>query len=454
MTDSIGGLPFWDLVFDSDGDPDPAGRDALFAELPAQGITDLYVFSHGWNNSRSTARRLYDGFLGLLAGQLIAAPTGKPGLAGVYWPSLLWSDEPIPNFDPAPPMLGVAGGAAAAVPQTPMEPVPPTVDDQTLAGLLEQFPEAKDVLERAKALLDGPPTDEARSEFFDCLKEFAARAGTPDDDGEHDGATPPAEPRMLQDDDPTALYERYRDALTQIGVPIPGDGDGQAGIGDAFRGIWNGAKEALRGATYWQMKNRAGVVGRNGLGPLLGGLATRAPGLRIHLIGHSFGARLVSYALDGLPASMQPSPVKSVTLVEGAFSHFVFARPLPFDAGRGGALAGRQQRVDGPIVSCFSVHDHALGTFYPLASLAAGDAASAGHDKLYRWGAIGHDGAQNGDAVLDAVQAAGSSYHFSRDHILNVDCSAVVSRGGAPSGAHSDIVHPEVTGIVLAASRT
>ena len=88
-------------------------------------------------------------------------------------------------------------------------------------------------------------------------------------------------------------------------------GDGQAGIGDAFRGILHGAKEALRQATYWQMKNRAGVVGQRGLGPLLGRLdATR---VRVHLVGHSFGARLVSFALAGLPSG--PSPVRAVSQV-------------------------------------------------------------------------------------------------------------------------------------------
>ncbi|MYW17752.1 serine-threonine protein kinase, partial [Streptomyces sp. SID2955] len=36
---------------------------------------------------------------------------------------------------------------------------------------------------------------------------------------------------------------------------------------------------------------------------------------------------------------------------------------------------------------------------------------------------------------------------------VNVDAAAVVRRGGAPSGAHSDIVHPELARLVLAAGR-
>ena len=42
-------------------------------------------------------------------------------------------------------------------------------------------------------------------------------------------------------------------------------------------------------------------------------------------------------------------------------------------------------------------------------------------------------------------------YRFGAGRALNVDASQVVIKGGPPSGAHSDIVHPELTWIVLAA---
>jgi hypothetical protein len=62
-----------------------------------------------------------------------------------------------------------------------------------------------------------------------------------------------------------------------------------------------------------------------------------------------------SFALGGLFDG--PPPVGSVTLLQGAFSHFAFADPLPFDANRRGALAGmldvggaggRRHRVGAP----------------------------------------------------------------------------------------------------------
>ena len=98
--------------------------------------------------------------------------------------------------------------------------------------------------------------------------------------------------------------------------------------------------------------------------------------------------------------------MRSVTLLQGAFSHFAFARPLPFDAGRNGALAGMLARVDGPLTACFSSHDLAVGRIYPLASLAARDDSAGAQDALFRWGGMGADGAQGVQALLDPIRPA------------------------------------------------
>jgi hypothetical protein len=459
----IAGLPFWELRFDADGNPDPAEQSSLLTAAADGTLTDLIIFAHGWNNNPTVASRLYNRFFGVLAGQLAsAAPADPPvtlGFAGVLWPSQRWSDEPIPDFDaPAAP---AAGGGAAAVGAGPaVAPVlSAQIDPETLASLREIFPSAVAQLDRMAELLAGPATKAAEHEFYDQLKQFTAltASGEAGDDGEDDRDLPAGQPAMLMDG-PDKLFQRYADALRQTGAQLAapgGDGAGEAGIGDLFGKVLHGAKEALRQATYWQMKNRAGTVGRKGLGPLIGQLHARSPQLRVHLIGHSFGARLVSYALAGLPAGLDPSPVKSVTLIEGAFSQWVFAPKLPFDVSRSGALAGVLNRIDGPLVAVHSSHDSAVGTFYPLASMAAQDDSAGIGDSASRWGGIGANGAQGAHARNDAVRPAGpgSPYPFTAQQVLNVDASDVVRAGGPPSGAHSDIVHEELTWIVLTAGR-
>jgi hypothetical protein len=448
----ISGLPFWELTFDADGDQDTTSRDAFLAGVRDAGITDLIVFSHGWNTAPGSARALYEQFFGLLAGQLDQVPADRPvtvGLAGVIWPAQRWSDEPIPDFPAA--AAGPGGAASLGEASDATEAGPTALDSETLATLKTLFPAATGPLDTMARILDnGTPGADALTTFYEALAAFSALAAVPGDDGEGDSATPaPGEgqPRMLRNQ-PAELFGRYRDALQTGGVVFAG-GDGQAGIGDALRGILHGAKEALRQATYWQMKNRAGVVGQRGLGPLLGRLdATR---VRVHLVGHSFGARLVSFTLAGLPPGS--SPVRAVTLLEGAFSHFAFANPLPFDASRRGALAGMLGKINGPLVVCFSSHDSAVGTYYPLASFAAHDDSAAAIDPSFRWGGMGADGAQGVSARLDGIQPAGpgTTYRFAAGQALNVDASEVVRRGGPPSGAHSDIVHQELTWIVLSA---
>src|SRR5262249_11009016 len=128
---------------------------------------------------------------------------------------------------------------------------------------------------------------------------FANAADVAEEDG--------GEASILDVADPKDAYAKISGALGSA----PEGGDEQ-GIGDIFGKVRNGAKDALRGASCLEMKKRAGVVGSKGLGPLLAALhgPSQSPNTRVHLMGHSFGARLVSYALSSLPSGAG-SPVAS-----------------------------------------------------------------------------------------------------------------------------------------------
>lgn len=457
MRVGIGVGPYAELVFDSDGDADRASEGAV-ARMEA---TDLLVFAHGWNSDRSTSTRLYDRFFAPFPG--LVGPGVRLGYVGVVWPSIRFADEPIPDFD-GPGLLAhaeqdpeqdpgqdpVGGSVAGTLAAATADPGPRTaLDPGTRAALDAFWPGRRAELDRVAELLErGEESAAAFIEFGALVRELAGVNAVPT------AAAPPV-PAVFTED----VLEVCRDlalALAAAGAPPGGAAPAAAAAGresaagDELRPLWKGAKELLRQATYYQMKKRAGVVGERGLGPVLAGLAARRPALRIHLLGHSFGARVASFALRAVPDGARY--VKSLTLLQGAFSHYAFADRLPHDQGRGGALGGLQRRVDGPVVACHSPYDTSLGLFYPLASRMAGDSAGLlGFDE--RWGAIGHDGVRAvpgaprlslDTALREGVPGAGC---------VSVDTGSVVRRGGAPSGAHSDICHEELARLVVTAGR-
>jgi hypothetical protein len=446
MTETIANRPAWRLVFDKDGDLDQQTMAELRDGVADNALTDLVMFSHGWNNDEAAATSLYNRWFELLAAQI--DPNRKVGFVGVRWPSQLWRDEPIPDFDPAERPR--AGGAAALVERPTIAAGTPTIDAQQLSDLKEMFPDGSAQLDAIAGLLAQPPSEQQVNELFAAMREFSSATATGFNDGE---ASETERPGMLSaDQNPVDVFTKFADRLADAGVEFDDGGGGAAGLGDFLDKLVHGAKEALRQLTYWQMKNRAGEVGKEGLGPVIGQLAEQFPDLRIHLIGHSFGARVVSFALAGLPAS-HPSPVKAITLLQGAYSRFAFADPLPFPsadgAPRAGALAGKLERINGPLSVCFSSHDGALSTFYPLAAAAAGDDSAAAEDPLARWRAMGSHGAFNVEPHTLGV--VGTVYPFKVGEILNIDASEVVTQGDSPSGAHSDIFYPHLAWVAAAA---
>jgi hypothetical protein len=434
MAGEIAGRPHWEISFDEQGKPDQGEADALLAELPGEDLTDLFVFCHGWNNDRGQARRLYRLYFQQLPGLLAqgGAQDVRVGTLGVVWPSKRWADEPEPTGDGG----GAAGLGDAAAPA----PAAAAGDGALVEDLKDVFKgdDRRATLDELARLLEERPEDPAALARFQALMGELAADPDAEPAGEDQGE------QALVTDDPEEVFGRFADA-----VPETGEG-GAAGLGDAFGRLWKGAKEALRQLTYFEMKKRAGVVGKQGLGPLLGGIAQANPEVRIHLIGHSFGARLVSFALAGLPPG--DSPVKSLYLLQGAFSHFAFADALPMDRSRGGALKGMAARVDGPLATSFSVHDTAVGKLYPLASLSSRDDSAGLEDQLFRWGGMGHDGAQAVDATVATLGPVGTAYPFARGRFVNLDGNGIITQGPAPSGAHSDIFHPELVWAGLAAA--
>lgn len=444
----------WSIRFDHLGRPDPDLERNLVKHIEASEITDLVLFSHGWNNDEQTAASLYDRWYALLREQL--ASVASVGFVGLRWPSQLWRDEPIPTF-PAPPRSG-NDWSASGTQRAFVAAGSPSLPSGELDDLKNMFPDAREHLDTIAELLDAGPGQVSTKELLAALKAFGATDGEGFNDGE---AIDAAEPAMLDTANQDELFDLFALILSQSGVGFDDDvGDGSAG--EQARAVAerrkHGAKEALRQLSYWKMKKRAGVIGKIGLGPLISKLSTQFSSLRFHLVGHSFGARVVSFAVEGVPdGPQQNKPIKSVTLLQGAFSRYAFAEDLPFFTPFGpkrGALSGTPTRIDGPLTVCFSEHDRALSTFYPLASMSAGDYAAGSIDLLRRWRAIGHLGAyQDPDKESETLGPVEHTYTFTAGAILNVDASNTVADGDSRSGAHSDIFHPELAWLMASAAR-
>ena len=418
MAGQIGNIPYYAVSFDAKGNVlDDGGLEAAVA---AGGIQQLFVFSHGWNNSAPDAQHLYDAMFGLLS-PMLGDEAAASAAVGVFWPSLL-----LPDDGPSP-----AGGGAT-----------PASGAQIAAALAPAFPEQPDNVAQLGALLDDQPQDALELRRFHALA--AGLATTPDPGGPEDSGLAGA-----RTGDTAAVFG-HASAMSKAPA------NNAQGLGNPFTALWHGAREVLRTLSYYEMKNRAGVVGRSGLGPLIGRLSTAHPGIRVNLMGHSFGARLVASALAGLPdaGTGTASPVTSLLLVQGAFSHFAFSPSLPMHPGTAGALSGFVDRVNGPLLATHTLADRAVGWWYPTASMLSHSNAEAASDLTYEWGAMGHDGYQQ-DGVQDLLLGAqGSAYELKPGTVYRLDANAVIKTlQSAFSGAHSDIEHPEVAWAFLAASR-
>ncbi|HZD97740.1 MAG TPA: hypothetical protein VE132_06220 [Micromonosporaceae bacterium] len=411
----IAGLNYFEVEFAADGTLTSDGE--LPAAVAAGGVTDLFILSHGWNSSVGSARSLYNSMFSLLS-PMLGDKASTSAAVGIIWPSLLFPDD-----DPTHAQAAPSSGA------------------QLATALAPAFPGHEDDLTTLGTLLDKQPADPASLQQFHQLASglVTTPALAPEDAG----------PAAAITGETGAVFGH---AAAMAKTPV---GDAQ-GLPNPFKTLWSGGREVLRSMSYYEMKNRAGVVGRHGLGPMLFRLASAAPGLRVHLMGHSFGARLVSYALTGLPATAtgNASPVKSLTLIQGAFSHFAFARPTPCKAVAAGALSGVVDRVDGPLLSTFSAADRAVGWWYPAASMLAHQNAEAMADLTYEWGGMGHDGFQQSPAANKIeLKPPGSAYGFVPSGIYLLDANKVIAQNQSPFiGAHCDICHPEVAWAVVSAA--
>jgi hypothetical protein len=455
------------VEFTKNGDLfDPVDETNLLGGLRTKPVTDLFVASHGWNNDKGEADNLYDELFANVDKELNAANPGNRtwGLLKVYWPSKKFGVEE----------QDVAGGGASAGGNADLDAAFDTLAslyqaDRLPAGAAaapsptDDAQEVLGAIARCRALATSAPADaEDANDMADEIGRLM-RALMPADANDEE----PLFTGRFRDVDGLellrALSVRHvaRDdsgggaAAMSLAGGAGGDDGGAAGL---FSGLKNGVMGGLNVLTYWKMKERAGKVGAKGLGPLLRRLrsALGADAPRLHLVGHSFGCRVMAATLAS-GSGADASQAQTVALLQGAFSQFGFCG-LPSRINREGHFRRviTERRVKGVMVITHSKKDNAVGLAYPAASRFSNDDASAFGSEDDRFAALGSNGAQNTPESQDAkILPLDQRYAFSAtgQWIYNLDGNVTVKQGNkAAIEGHSDIRNPFVARAVASAA--
>jgi hypothetical protein len=428
----LSGFPSAEIQFDRDARV-VGGLDGVLA-LADGPCTDLIVMSHGWNNDAREARELYKQLAASMRelfnqGRIPALQDRKIALVCVLWPSKKFADE-----------QGNVGGAAGV--GSAVEALAVTDQINDLRTLFPD-PESQQILDSLVELVPQlEDSGSARKKFADQLRALLDADAADDEDATKD----------LFDTDGGELMDRLAMPLLIPGPPggQPGDGagvdggGGAAGFGDLLSGPLGAAKKLLNFTTFFEMKARAGEVGARGVAPVVAQIKQSRPGLNVHFLGHSFGARVVSAAAKQLPQDS----VATITLLQGAFSHHGFARD--FEPGRNGFF--RQiidnKTVRGPVVITKTANDRAVGFAYAVASRISNDAAAGVGDARDKFGGIGRNGAvKTAEAKDGQLLAVGGGYAFQPRVLHNLLADEFIKD-------HSDVKGPQVAYAVLSAVAT
>jgi hypothetical protein len=431
------GFDYFEVQFSADGAVfDPAEVDAVVHGVQQNGTTDLVVISHGWNNDIPTARQLYTLLLNSLRS---IVDRGQPdvrarrlAILAVLWPSRRFNED----------MSNIASGAAGLGDGGLPDAVVLAALDNLAAATAD--PAAVARLQAARPLVSRLQDDAgARAAFADVVREVLPRAAANDEDASDRLFSLSGQQIMDRLQKPSPLLRPpagRADAGGAVEVGSPGAPPprllgGSAGIGDLFKDARAGALQLLNYSTYYVMKARAGVVGPS-LAGVLQKLRSQRANVRVHLVGHSFGARLVTAAAATAgPAGMA---IDSMSLLQAAFSHYGFA--VDYDGTHDGFFRGviSGAAIAGPILVTHTPNDTAVGNLYPLASLLAGDQAADLGDANSPYGGLGRNGAQKTpEAVQLRLLPVGSPYALTAGRIHNLEATQFVHN-------HSDITGPEV----------
>ncbi|MFC5410851.1 hypothetical protein ACFPMF_16135 [Larkinella bovis] len=445
---TLAGFPYFEIQFTKEGIVfQPEEVTDLINLLSESQITDLLVLSHGWNNDMEEARSLYQRLGTLFAAEIAKRPElveRKFAIAAVLWPSKKFAEEDL-----------IAGGGAASL--TTAAPTDVLINQLRELQNFFDGDESTAIVQQAIDKVDQFGADlNAPRKYVALIQQLIAKA-SPEKEGEPEDFSA----SHVNKNDPTDLLNRLSDVRLANSTDFIGDSTGLSGsstttdfnagggAGGLFdlSGLTNGARNLLNFATYYQMKDRAGKVGVLGLNPILKRIKQTLPNCKLHLIGHSFGARVVTAATAG-PDTISTVPIDTLSLLQAAFSHYGFAEN--YEDGKDGFFRSvlTQRKVKGPILISQTHNDKAVGVAYAIASRIAGQIGAFLGDPNDLFGGLGANGAQKTPASSTQFNLDfGSVYSFQINTLYNLNADNCIMD-------HSDICHPQVANAIVSSIAT
>lgn len=391
--------PFYLIRFDKKGNcQSPLTLGQLLKEASSGDYTDIHVFSHGWNNIFKEAVALYrtffDHYFQLRKEHGLEKPY-RPMMVGIIWPSTLL----VSPWESAPKIAGGAPGAPDEQ-QAELE----GADDEALTSVADGLaPEDARRLYHLAERRDSLPPADVR-ELAELLLPYYQSSPAEVQSAEV-GETPTqiTAEELLQtwaNVAPTGPRQPV-----EAGFAADDEGPGPGPQAAALSLQYLDPRWPIRIASVLQMKDRAGTVGAKGVGPELVGKLLSASGPRVHLIGHSYGSKVI---LSSLCAQAPRYPAASLLLLEPAVSYLCFGENLD-GKGRRGGYRDALDRVSQPILSTFSSADAPLTRFFHLAVIRKSDwgetrIAGAPPNKFAALGGFGPGGLRPGESkTLDVL---------------------------------------------------
>jgi hypothetical protein len=410
---TIEGFDVFPLKFDAEGKLESAQEfEAFLTFVEKTPATDAIFLAHGFRNDEADATGVYSGFLQTFRANLSrpefqALASRRFAVAAVYWPSKPFRETYDAKAGGTRGLHNPADALAAAEAQ---------LDELKQ----DASPAQRAKLQKAAALLPTIGSSAKKQDQFVSLVLSVVDGSALD--------TTEGLPQIRKKKG-SELLARLSDAPAE----------GTRGIGNLFGGIAGGVGAFLNLTKWYVMKDRSGTVGAKGVATAVRTLRERYPAVKVHLVGHSLGGRLMASCAKALGEA--PSvQADSVMLLEAAFSHFGFSA----DNGRGkpgffrGVIDNRV--VKGAFVSTFSAQDTVVGGAYAIMSRLAGDNTREIGDASDEYGGIGRNGAlKTKEVATTKLHAPGTAYDYKADVINNLDGSGGLIKD------HADVMNDAVT---------